>query len=93
MTAVARYRFVVRGRVQGVGFRAHARREAQRLDLVGFVANRADGSVEGEADGDDDALQAFARWLQRGPSWARVDDVEWQALPAHPRASSFDVRH
>jgi acylphosphatase len=89
---VARFRFLVRGRVQGVGFRAHARGEAQRLGLVGFVANRADGAVEGEADGDDAALAGFRSWLHRGPTWARVDAVDWQPAPAVAREASFEVR-
>lgn len=87
-----RYRFVVRGRVQGVAFRAHARAEAQRLGLVGFVANRDDGAVEGEAGGSEAALDDFVGWLHRGPAWARVDDVAWQAVPEGPCEAGFAIR-
>jgi acylphosphatase len=92
LSVVPRYRFVVRGRVQGVAFRAHARAEATGLGLVGFVRNRADGAVEGEADGDERALDAFVRWLHRGPPWARVDHVEWLAVAGAAREPEFVVR-
>ncbi|HEX8170588.1 MAG TPA: acylphosphatase, partial [Thermoanaerobaculia bacterium] len=65
-------RFLVRGQVQGVGFRWSARTEARRLGLVGRVRNLPDGAVEAEAQGDDAAVEAFAAWLARGPRWARV---------------------
>jgi acylphosphatase len=71
-----RIRAVVRGRVQGVGFRFSAVAEAERRGLVGWVRNTADGSVELEAEGEIDALEGFRVWLARGPAAARVDDVE-----------------
>jgi acylphosphatase len=73
-------RFVIRGVVQGVGFRHALRREAQRLALGGWVRNRADGSVEAVACGGTAALDALQRWAQRGPAAARVDAVEASAL-------------
>jgi acylphosphatase len=89
---MARFRFVVRGRVQGVAFRAHACREAEHLGLVGFVANREDGAVEGEAEGASEALDAFAQWLHRGPAWARVEHVERSPLAALGRETTFTIR-
>lgn len=80
MTAAAR--FVVRGRVQGVAFRAHARAEAVALGLRGHAVNREDGSVEVLAIGGPEAIEVFARWLAHGPPLARVDTVERQALDA-----------
>ncbi|TLX21026.1 acylphosphatase [Thermomonas fusca] len=68
-------RFLVRGRVQGVCFRASTRDEALRLGLSGHARNLADGSVEVLATGDDAAIDALQRWLQRGPPLARVDEV------------------
>jgi acylphosphatase len=73
-------RLVIRGVVQGVGFRYALRREAQRLALSGWVRNRADGSVEAVACGDAPALDALQRWAQRGPPAARVDAVEPSSL-------------
>lgn len=73
---------VVRGRVQGVFFRASTQREARRLGLVGWVANRADGAVELCAEGEEGALQELVAWAHHGPSGARVDevDVQWRGF-------------
>ena len=87
-----RFSFVVIGRVQGVGFRAHAAARAQHLGLAGFVHNRADGAVAGEAQGSPEALAAFAQWLQRGSPLARVDRVDCADLPMVPAESAFVVR-
>jgi acylphosphatase len=73
-------RFVIRGLVQGVGFRHALRREAQRLALRGWVRNRADGSVEAVACGAIAALDALQAWAGRGPPAARVDGVEASTL-------------
>ena len=72
---MAGVRFLVRGRVQGVRFRAATRDEALRLGLSGHARNLADGSVEVLAAGEDASLAALQRWLQRGPPLARVDEV------------------
>lgn len=72
---MAAARFLVRGRVQGVRFRAATRDEALRLGLSGHACNLADGSVEVLAAGEDASLAALQRWLQRGPPLARVDEV------------------
>jgi acylphosphatase len=67
---------IVRGRVQGVFFRASAQREAARLGLVGWVRNLADGSVEILAEGERAPLERLIAWAQHGPEDARVDAVE-----------------
>lgn len=69
-------RFVVRGRVQGVGFRWFVLQEAVVLDLGGFVQNLPDGSVEVLVSGPDDALGQLEQALSHGPRGARVDSVE-----------------
>jgi acylphosphatase len=66
----------VRGRVQGVYFRASAQREARRLGLTGWVKNRADGVVEIFAEGEEDGLKDLVGWSNRGPTAARVERVE-----------------
>jgi len=66
----------VSGRVQGVGFRYSAIREAQRLRLNGWVRNADNGDVETWAEGPQEALDLYLAWLQRGPSYARVDSVD-----------------
>jgi acylphosphatase len=66
----------VSGRVQGVGFRYSAIREARRLKLAGWVRNSASGDVEVWAEGPEEALDLFLAWLHRGPAYSRVDSVE-----------------
>jgi acylphosphatase len=87
-----RVRFRVLGRVQGVGFRAHTQRRAQRLGLSGFVQNEPDGAVVGEAERDATAVAAFVEWLQYGPDWARVDALHVDDLPRRDEGGGFDVR-
>lgn len=69
-------RFVVRGRVQGVGFRAATVREARRLGITGWVRNDARGFVDVLACGETAVLRMLHSWLQHGPEFARVDQVE-----------------
>lgn len=71
-----RIRFVVTGRVQGVGFRWFVKAEARPLGLTGWVRNREDGAVEGEVEGRDDAIEALVPCLEEGPSSAIVTNVE-----------------
>lgn len=66
----------VRGRVQGVYFRASIQREARRLGLTGWVKNLPDGSVEFLSEGEEDSLRELLGWAGRGPSAARVERVE-----------------
>lgn len=73
--APACIRFIVRGKVQGVFFRASARDVASRLGLTGHAINRPDGSVEVLVCGDADAIQSMRKWLHQGPRMARVDSV------------------
>jgi len=73
---IIRKRLRIIGRVQGVAFRASTVAAAQGLGLSGWVANRADGSVEAVAEGDDAAVTALVRWCHHGPPAARVDRVE-----------------
>jgi acylphosphatase len=75
------YRFRVRGRVQGVGFRYFARQRADRLGIAGFARNLPDGSVEVIAEGEAEAMAAFEDALSQGPSFAEVEGVERAAIP------------
>lgn len=68
-----RYRFVVSGTVQGVGFRYFAQSTARRLDLTGWVRNAGDGSVEGEVQGAETACSSFFEKLRQGPTFACVE--------------------
>ncbi len=75
-TNVQTRRYVVKGRVQGVGFRWYVEREARTLGLSGWVRNRADGSVEVLAAGSNEQLNLLYDKLRQGPRAARVDDVD-----------------
>jgi acylphosphatase len=72
----------VRGRVQGVFFRASTQREAKRLGLTGWVKNRPDGGVELLAEGEEEQLKDLIGWANRGPSAARVErvDTRWRSF-------------
>ena len=87
-----RFRAIVSGRVQGVGYRASAAHEARRLGAQGWVRNRPDGTVEVDAQGAETVLEAFLVYLRQGPPGARVKlvDVEW--LPALSDLGSFEIR-
>lgn len=79
--SLKRIHLVIRGRVQGVYFRASAVREAKRLGLTGWVKNRPDSAVELVAEGEEDQVKDFLAWAQHGPSTARVDkiDTRWRS--------------
>jgi acylphosphatase len=89
--AVEARRFVVRGRVQGVGFRWFVEREAHILGIAGWVRNNADGSVEVLAQGTRDQISGLRSRLREGPRAARVEAVD--ELEARPSAgiSSFRI--
>ena len=72
------------GRVQGVGFRAWAQRQALALNLSGWVRNRISGSVEILADGAREDIEAFLKLCQRGPLFGRVDRIEPISVPDAP---------
>jgi acylphosphatase len=69
-------RFLVRGRVQGVGFRWYVEREARLLGIAGWVRNNADGAVEVLAQGSREQLSSLRDRLQQGPRASRVDEVQ-----------------
>ncbi|MDE2491080.1 MAG: acylphosphatase [Elusimicrobia bacterium] len=88
---LTRRHLLVRGRVQGVGFRWFARGEAETLGLSGWVRNREDGTVEAEAEGDAQALTTFVERLRVGCPSARVDSIEERT--SDPRGGrGFEIR-
>jgi len=66
----------VKGKVQGVFFRANTRRIANNLSLTGYVQNNKDGSVTIEAEGTQESIHQLEAWCRRGPDDARVDSCE-----------------
>ena len=88
-------RAIVRGYVQGVGFRYFVERKAKDLMIKGYVQNKPDGSVYVLAAGERSALEQFLSALHRGPSQARVDavDIEWSEEVIQGLPPKFEVRH
>jgi len=88
---VNRRRVVVHGRVQGVAFRYSVQRMAQQRGVAGWVANRADGTVEAVFEGDTDAVERLVDFCREGPRGAEVKRVE-VAEEETEGLSGFDVR-
>lgn len=83
---------MVRGRVQGVGFRWFVEREAHMLQIAGWVRNNPDGTVEVLAQGTREQLAGLHSRLREGPRAARVDDVEVADAELVKGLSSFNVQ-
>jgi len=84
-------RYLVRGRVQGVGFRWFVEREAHILGIAGWVRNNHDGSVEVLAQGSRDQLSGLHSRLREGPRASRVDSVEVEDEKPTTGLSSFRI--
>lgn len=84
-------RYVVRGRVQGVGFRWFVEREAKTLGIAGWVRNRVDGTVEVFAMGTRERLSQLHSRLRQGPRAARVDEVDVSEAPPDEALKTFRI--
>jgi len=91
--AVQRIHVVVSGRVQGVGYRYFCQIAAQELGLIGWARNRADGSVELEAQGVAAALNVLQQQLSDGPPMARVNRVDVETIEPLPDETQFRIRY
>jgi acylphosphatase len=87
-----RLKAVVKGEVQGVGFRWAVQRQAGRLGLTGYAENLPDGSVRVEAEGDPDRLDQLEAYLRQGPRWAEVEALDVQRAPATGEFRGFSAR-
>ena len=91
--AVDKARWLISGRVQGVGFRWWVYRQAIQLGVHGWVRNLPDGRVEAAGVGNPEAIAEFELALARGPLMARVDSLSRQEFPHDVSAlKSFDIR-
>ena len=90
MSERVRRRVTVRGRVQGVFFRGSVRRAAASRGVSGWIANRADGSVEAVFEGEPDAVRALVRFCSDGPRGAQVEDLDEREEPVEG-LSGFEV--
>jgi acylphosphatase len=84
-------RYLINGRVQGVGFRWFAESVASREGLHGWVRNLPDGRVEAMAEGEAEAIERFERALRHGPPAARVDEIEVDDRVPTGRDTGFTV--
>ena len=85
-------RYIVRGQVQGVGYRYFAQRVAERLGVQGYVRNLANGDVEVHAEADDRTLELFKHELERGPGIAQVTGITESETSASGLYTSFVIR-
>lgn len=84
-------KFLIRGLVQGVGFRFFAQRAAARHQVSGYVRNLSDGRVEAVAEGEAKAVENFKNDLAAGPTFSRVDEIEEIVLEPNGLYSSFRI--
>lgn len=84
---------IVYGVVQGVGYRKFVKSVGERLNLKGFVRNLPDGTVEVEAEGDEDVLKEFLKRLEEGPSRAYVSQVKYQFIQKNGGYNDFEIRY
>ncbi len=89
-----RLHVVINGRVQGVSFRYHTKLKADDLQITGWVLNRRDGAVETLAEGTENQLAVFQKYLWQVPPLARVDTIESLSnAPATGEFSGFNIRY
>ena len=86
------WQFVIRGRVQGVGYRMAMTEAAGALGLTGWVRNRRDGTVEAVVQGDEAAVERLLAWCRRGPPGARVAAIATLARDVDPAMDVFACR-
>ena len=86
------WRLVIRGRVQGVGYRMAMTGVASTLGVAGWVRNRRDGTVEAVVQGDAAQVENVLAWCRRGPPGARVTAITTLALEVDPGLAEFDCR-
>lgn len=86
------FSIIVSGDVQGVGYRYFAKKEALKLGLVGWAANKQDGTVEIFAQGHPEAVQKFIDWCKKGSPMATVEGVTVEATEPDENLKNFEVR-
>lgn len=91
-SSVMRLKAVIKGEVQGVGFRWAVQSQAGRLGLTGYAENLPDGSVRVEAEGAPDRLDQLEAFLHQGPRWAEVESLDSQRGPATGEFHRFEAR-
>ena len=93
MTQSVARKFLIRGEVQGVGYRFFAQRAAARHQVVGYVKNLSDGRVETLAEGSMQQVEAFKHDLATGPRFGHVDHIEELNLDPSGTYTAFRIEH
>ena len=86
-------RFVVSGKVQGVGFRWYVVQKGRSLALIGYAKNLQDGNVEVHAEGNKIDIQRFMEKVKKGPPLSRVDHIEMKWITASNRFKDFTIKY
>ncbi len=87
----ARWRLIIKGRVQGVGFRWFTLETAKKHGVSGWVRNLFDGSVEAEVQADEKLLKVLVAELKTGNAFAKVESVETKTLPLKEDSAAFEI--
>ncbi len=91
MDDIRTFKIVIKGKVQGVWFRASAKNEALLIGLKGKIWNNPDGSVSAIVQGDMDNINLFLNWCRVGPGLAKVEDVSMEDIDSDIKYKSFEI--
>ena len=83
----------VKGKVQGVFFRATTRDKAESLSLKGWVKNNSDGTVNILAQGNQEKIDQFLNWCKEGPQSAKVENISTMVPETQEQLDSFEIRY
>lgn len=83
---------IVQGRVQGVFFRDYTQKQAQQLNLTGWVRNLRDGTVNAVLCGSEDNISSMLEWLKEGSPLSRVDNLQKEEVESDEKYSTFEIR-
>ncbi len=87
------FKVIIKGKVQGVSYRAAAKKTATQLHLYGWVKNNDNGDVEMEIHGGDEKIESMLQWCNKGPVLAKVDKLEVENIPYNDCYKSFEIKY
>ncbi|RKD34193.1 acylphosphatase [Thermohalobacter berrensis] len=90
---MVRYHIIVKGLVQGVGFRFYAKQNAIMSNIKGWVKNNIDGTVEIDAQGDKANIDNFVKAIKKGSPFSKVESLDIKELPKLQNYESFEIRY
>lgn len=90
---MVRYHIIVRGKVQGVGFRFFTQQKASLNGITGWVKNKSDCSVEIDAEGDKDSISSFIDAIKKGSPFSKIEEIKIKQLPPLKNNTSFKINY